>query len=1027
MQISEATSKFEKKHHIVIPYPDPKPAKDAPYKLSFEPPAQCNVVGSYVSKTMVKTQPRFGIDMVVQMPKSLFQDKDFQNMRYFYRRAYYIAYIAAHVRKELSDPMDSSFELLHDNPLLPILVLKPKRKDGDTNENGVDGETKKKASKALEYHIRIIPCAPEELFPSSKLSPTSNCNRSTEAGDKKSASSGTPFYNSTLKAESTFISYLRLLTRAKADCLAFPEACLLGRIWLQQRGFGGSISDGGFGHFEWAVLIALLLRSGGRKGQTALSKNLSPVELFKAIMQFLSETDFNHSKKPAVLGEASADSIRESGPVLYDAANKLNILYKMTPWSASLLHMYAKSTTELLADEAVNQFAPLFIVRSNIAAQNYDALFEIAIPVFSQHADPCDRRGAIGDFSSKLYNILKKAYGNRAELVHVQQPSTTQWSLDAAPQPSTENILVGVTFNFPLMSRQMEHGPPAEEQKDAARFRLFWGEKAELRRFKDGSILECVEWKSRQAADICEEISRYVLGRHLKLARDEISFYGEGFSSLVTFSHVDKEAFDGVRKAFQTFEYDIRNLDDLPLQVRQLAPVSPLARYSSIYPPLLGAHTGTIDPVDVNMYFEQSSKWPENLVAIQEAKIEFLLDIDRRLLAAHENITTHLGRENRGVGTENIAYLDVIYDSGAAFRLRTYCDLEEILLDRQVKNKTLDHYVRDEAEETLAKFQWQFTTLPLHTQTIATFCTRLPALSETIRLVKQWFNSHKLASHFSEELIEIMVLHVFLYPYPWKIPSSASTGFLRTLDFLSRWDWREEPLIVDSAEEMTTEQRTTIRRSLELQRKKDPNMNHAALFVATSHEQSGLAYTRNSPSMLIASRMTRLARAACKLVKEQDYEIDPADLFETSLTDYDVLLHLSPKANKTIMRAVANEAGAKKQSKFKNLDHSVGKMPLPLRDHPVDVLLEELQRVYRGTLIFFRGGHDDDEDGIIAAIWNPKLRRQKFRAGLPYNFLSVRDGDEEGSDVVEVNRHAVLLEISRICGDMVKKIEEVDE
>lgn len=973
---------------------------------------------------MVKTQSRFCVDMVVQMPRSMFQDKDHQNLRYFYRRAYYIAYIAAHVRKEAGDLMDLDFEYLNDNRLLPVLTIHPRSEEDDSAQNGTNGKKNKKEIRKHGESIRVIPCAPEDLFPASKLTPASNANRSAEADDKKASSAATPFYNSTLKAESTFISYLRILTKAKNDCPSFSDACILGRTWLQQRGFGGSVSQGGFGHFEWAVMIALLLQTGGRNSQSALSGSLSSTELFKAAIQFLSDTDLN--KKPLVLGKVGADPVREFGPVMYDPTTKLNLLYKMTPWSASLLQLQAKSTSDLLADEAAEKFGAIFIVRANVLSHIYDAIFEIKSPDVANSSGSPDHRGAVLDYSAEAYKVLKKAYGNRAELVHLRQPSTESWSLGKPHPAESGQILVGVIFNFPLMSRQMEHGPPAEEAKDAARFRQFWGEKAELRRFKDGSILECVDWSGKEALSVCEEISQYILRRHLKLTTDEIEFHGDGFSSIVTFSNVDKEAFDATRRAFQTFEYDMRNLEELPLQIRQLAPVSPVSRYASIHPPLLGAHTGSITPIDVNMYFEASTKWPENLVAIQEAKIEFLLDFDRRLTGAKDNVTTYLGRENRDIGTENLAFLDVVYDTGAAFRIRIHCDLEETLLDRQLKNRTLEPYMRDDAGETLAKFHWQYTTLPLHTQTIATFCTRLHALSQSIRLAKQWFNSHKLSAHISEELIELFVLHVFLCPYPWKAPSSGTTGFLRTLDFLSRWDWRDEPLIIDSAENLTNDERTTIRKDLEGWRKKDSNMNHMVLFVATSHDQSGLAYTRNGPSKLIASRMTRLAKAACKLVKEKDHLLDPADLFETSLSDYDVLLHLSPKTSRAIMRVAASESGARKISQFKNLDDRTGKIPLPVRAHPVNVLLGELQRVYEDEIIFFRSGSSDDEDddAVIGAIWNPKLRRQKFRAGLPYNFCRV--SGEEG-DVVEVNRQAVLLEIARIGGDMIKKIEEVEE
>ncbi|CCF45506.1 U3 small nucleolar RNA-associated protein [Colletotrichum higginsianum] len=201
--ITEATRKFQKTHRIKIPYPDPKPADDAPYKLSFEKPAAYNVVGSYVSKTMVDAQANKGVDMIVQMPASLFQEKDHQNMRYFYRRAYYIANIAASLRKELGESADLKFEHLNGNLLLPVLCIRPVSTSNNPGDESDDG---KKSDP--EYIIRIIPCAPEGVFPKSKLSPSFNGNKTVQT-DVKDSNAATPFYNSTLKAEDTF--HLRTL------------------------------------------------------------------------------------------------------------------------------------------------------------------------------------------------------------------------------------------------------------------------------------------------------------------------------------------------------------------------------------------------------------------------------------------------------------------------------------------------------------------------------------------------------------------------------------------------------------------------------------------------------------------------------------------------------------------------------------------------------------------------------------------------------------------------------------------------
>ena len=174
---------------------------------------------------MVKSQPDVSVDMVVQMAPELFQEKDYLDMRYFYRRAYFLAVIAVRIQKLLGAEFGLSYDLLNGNPLLPVLVLQPKA-DSDGSSEGESGQSQGKS----RGFIRIIPCAPEGLFPTAKLVPTTCCNRPSK--DDKSTLAPTPFYNSTLKAESTFITYLRVLTRAKRDCPAFADACILGRIWL---------------------------------------------------------------------------------------------------------------------------------------------------------------------------------------------------------------------------------------------------------------------------------------------------------------------------------------------------------------------------------------------------------------------------------------------------------------------------------------------------------------------------------------------------------------------------------------------------------------------------------------------------------------------------------------------------------------------------------------------------------------------------------------------------------------------------
>lgn len=131
-QVSEATKSLHKAHRITVPFPDPKPDKNAAYKLAYSKPSNINVVGSYALKNMVKTEDALSIDMVVAMPSSIFQEKDYLNYRYFYKRAYYLAYIAAGLQEKVKDEFELTFEYLHGNTLHPILVARPKSGRSDS-------------------------------------------------------------------------------------------------------------------------------------------------------------------------------------------------------------------------------------------------------------------------------------------------------------------------------------------------------------------------------------------------------------------------------------------------------------------------------------------------------------------------------------------------------------------------------------------------------------------------------------------------------------------------------------------------------------------------------------------------------------------------------------------------------------------------------------------------------------------------------------------------------------------------------
>ncbi|KAH7369894.1 pre-rRNA processing protein-like protein Utp22 [Rhexocercosporidium sp. MPI-PUGE-AT-0058] len=1002
ISVPEASKALLKAHKIKIPYPDPSPDKTAAYKLSYEKPANINIIGSYASKTMVKSDGVLSVDMVVVMPVSIFQEKDYLNYRYFYKRAYYLACIAAGLQDSTQE-ISLSFEYLNGNTLHPILVAKP--------------VFETKSSTETKYHIRIIPAAPSSFFNKAKLLPNKNAVRSKDAPENESvAQLPTPFYNASLLSDCSFEPYLRYLHSATILASGFKDACILGRIWLRQRGFGGDVSQGGFGNFEWQALTALLLKGGGPKSHSVLSPGYSSYQMFKAVLQFLAVSDL--AAKPVVFEAKDLSFSKSNIPMLFDGPRGLNTLYKMTPWSYRLLRHEAKTSLAMLNDPTFDQFESTFIIKTSQNLQRFDSTIRVVYSPQSANTVSCDHISSYRRFSSKLYDVLNEGLMDRVGLIDVQEQELPSWSVKAAcPAQQAQqdpSLQVSVVFDPANIDRLVDHGPPAEEKKKAAKFQKFWGEKAELRRFKDGSILESLIWPPGSAHTIFREIVTYLVNRHMgQKSSASLVFIGEGFDKILLASGTSTKLFDGLREAYRVFEKKIRDLEELPLQLRQLSPVSPQLRYSSIDQPVFSSSHPMKVPADVLIQFEGSGRWPDDIVAIQRTKIAFLLKIGSLLQGDH-GITTRLGLENEDMPLQNCAFLDVMYDSGVAFRLRIHNDREQTLLERQIKDKSSDHHAREAAVSALSVYKKMFIHLPLHTQSISTHCTRFPLLSPTIRLMKMWFDKHMLLGHVSEELIEILVARTFLQPYPWQAPSSVMTGFLRTLLFISRWDWRLSPLIVDFTGTMTTAEVDSINTRLEAWRKIDPGMNRTVIFAASNHDPTGTGFTDKGPSKMVASRMTALARSACKLIKDQGIELDPRSLFATSTNDYDFVIHISSAFAGDQRR----KEGAK--SRFKNLELQE-KTDLGLVGYqPIQLYVEELQRLYPSSIIFFHGAATDS---TIGGLWNPQNitpRAFKVNSAFATKVVAPETG---GSEKVIMDKSAILAEIARLGEDMVSRIE----
>ncbi|KAF2000997.1 Nrap protein [Amniculicola lignicola CBS 123094] len=1045
---------------VTVPFPNPRPPIDAKYKLQYDRPASINATGSYPLKTATRTEEGLTIDMVVTMPKSIFQDKDYLNHRYFYKRAFYLACLAAGIKKSKEHRFKVSFDCLNGSYLQPVLIISPSG-NGDTDDFS-----------SSKCRVRIVPAAPEGVFPLSKLLPSSNCIRPKEGKDEVEGKPlvPTPFYNSALQSDASVTSYLKLLHAASGKCDGFQDACILGRIWLQQRGFGGAVQEGGFGNFEWAAVMALLLQSSSTAGSSPLSSGYSSYQLFKATLQFLAKRDM--LKTPYSVQAFNANLPKgDTAPIFFDAERGLNLLFKMTPWSYARLQHEAHISMDMLGDSVFDQFDTTFILKADVWKYRYDST--LAIPLAAMGLDPNSSKYEVDLFekSRKMYNTLVRALTDRVTQIAFTLPKRTSWPITAS-QPSADPqscILVNFATDPANANRAVDHGPSAENKKDAAAFRQFWGEKSELRRFKDGSILESLVWSIKDTSiPVLEQIVLHVLQKHVSATIVETAtFSSDGFSRLIPSGRIQGQSgvtpFLPCMNAFAQLEKDIRALEGLPLNIRHLKAADAQLRYASIEPPTT---TGSVrEPSSVVVQFEGSARWPDDLCAIQRTKIAFLLKLSDLLAVAHPKNIARVGLENPSQPSQNQAFLDIILPSGFSFRLRIHHDREATLLDRQLKDKSLDGQSREAAASALAAYNKDFLRIPAHTQVLQSLCTRFPALSPSIRLTKRWFASHLLTPYFAPELIELLVVRTFVQPHPWPIPSCATTSFLRTLAWISRWDWRHVPLVVDlsssspsvpgveeiGSSSLKPEDMEKIRLRFQAWRRIDPAMNRVVLFAATNMDMEGNTWTdKGQPEKVVATRMTALAKAATNAVRVEDKKMvsltlpqigdqhaspdmaptfDPTTLFTPALADFDIIIHIASKHTKTHLKATSAST-----AKFKNLlNHEQHKLDASSPEiaavgfDPIALFVADLKSIYGEAVLWF---WDLERGDVVAGLWNPQVAgRRGWKVRVGWNSVPVKGGKKEKkgeeSTEIELNKEAVRNEILRLGGALVRGVEVV--
>uniref|UniRef100_A0A8C0EK39 Nucleolar protein 6 n=1 Tax=Bubo bubo TaxID=30461 RepID=A0A8C0EK39_BUBBB len=979
-------------------------------RFRFVPPTELKVVGSYLLGTCIK--PEINVDVAVTMPREIFQDKDNLNQRYHRKRALYLAHIAQHFSKEKLFG-SVKFAYMNSNHLKPILLLRPQGKD----EKMVT--------------VRLHACPAPGLFKPIRFYPSKNNVRTAWFMEQSTPKEGateppTPHYNNSILCDTVLLSHLQFLSSTATDFPGMKDGLALLKVWLNQRQLSKGL--GSFSGFLASMLVAYLLMK--RK----IVKMMSGYQVLRSTLQFLATTDLSVTgislAKDADASLPVLDDFHQAFEVVFvDPSGLVNLCADMTASKYHQVQFEAKSSMEVLDDRMVDGFQVLLMTAKPML-RAFDHVFHLKHVSKLQGA--CKKMQLLNELMDRggnyvaaalpfIVSLLARGLAGRALLVAHSLPEIPEWSIDAEPPKHKDvgPLMFGLLFVPEFAASLLEKGPQADHP-EALDFRTFWGEKSELRRFQDGSICEAVVWEADTVCQkrlIPEQIVKHLLKLHADIPESSICYLGALLESVIRtgqeVSGTGEEAMVSVVCSYDDLSRKLWNLKGLPLTVTAVQGVHPALRYTDVFPPipmkpiyssynrirtkhlLLPLEEkpcpAYIAPLKIICHMEGSGQWPQDKGAIKRIKAAFHLQLAELLQQQHQLVCRPA-----------VTHTDV-YKDGYVFRLQVAYHRETLILKEVVTPEGMLKYQDTEESRQL---ELETLHLPYLTSSLHGLQQQHPVFGSTCRLAKRWVSAQLLSDNISEECVDLLVAFLFLHPAPFTPPSSPQVGFLRFLDLLATFDWKNNPLIVNLNAGLTGEQ--AIKNRFVAARSRLPVM-----FIATPKDQWSSMWTQEQPSAQVSWVLCPCPMVAARLGQFPA----PGMVFRPPLEFYDVLIHLNPTQIPRHLESVDRPLKSFSRGVVKN-STSV-KILFPVVDYdPVQCYLQELRDAFSDLALFFYDKHGGE---VIAVLWKPlSFQPQPFKVSN----MKGRMVTTLNSELVCVPNVEAILEDFEILGEgLVKSVE----
>ncbi|XP_071965006.1 nucleolar protein 6-like [Antedon mediterranea] len=993
-------------------------------KLILSKPSCVKVVGSYLLGAAIK--PIYNVDIAVAYPTGYIRQKDYLNFRYHHKRSIYLAYLAA--KLEQWQDIEQLMFTANDH-VMPILTIRPKGK----------------INKIVKINIR--PCLEDGILDLTNLQPDNgNINKKwfndipEEPADNFTS---TPHYNTSILRDISFEHHLQILHEAALGFGGMTDALILLKVWLHQRRL-----DEGFGGFNCFIMSMLVVHLLNTK---RLNKNMSCNQVFKNTLSYLVTSNWTES------GISINNSIEENQPSLASFHNRFDVVFIDSTGYLNFcadvnkniyleLRMEAAQAVAIIDDRACDSFHCLYMTSLPFTSR-FDHLFHICN--LSQLKMTCSSQ-MCGDQSMdlggnyvqasipKLLEFLQDGLDKRVHFIQLKTTETKEWEISSLPPSFNKGLLTfGLNLNTQFSSIILDKGPESNTQL-AKVFRKFWGDKAEMRRFQDGSICEAVVWPGKSLADrrlVVNHVIKYILQRFASLDPESIHCVAGQLDCILKPPKPDSTASKGlsrgtgeeqsysITQVYDSLNKQLRALKDLPLAVTSVQGISPTFRHTEVFaakptslntrgnkvhkfvqvPSAVNPSSSWVPAHTILIQFEGSGRWPDNAEAVRHIKAAFNIKVAELLHKQHQ-LTTYA----------TATHIDVLKDS-YVFRL-VVSHRREVHLLKEVSDSTGLLMQRDNPKSQ--DLEKRIVHLPRLTSALNGLQQQYSTFGATVRLCKRWVSAQLLSNHISEESVELLGAYLYLSPLPYRVPSLPLVGFYRFLKLLINYDWNGSPVIVNFNNEMTVSDRETLKNYFSNNR-----ANLPVLFVVTPWDREESVWTKKSPTVQILHRLILLAKESVNILEKVMMDLSsPTEyiqIFRPPMDSYDVLIYLKhdhlPRRHQCIDKD-------KPKSDSTHIPKFLPKTsPMPVIDFdPPAYYLQELNESFGELALFF---HDVYGGDVIGVVWKPfAFKPVKFKV-LKVNTKQQCVQDGSNAVMMKPNVEAIIEDFNTLGKGLVDRIE----